>query len=150
MKLKLQNVKYIYVGLLGVLASNTFFSQYLTKALHQLRGVNFQNRSSVFIGKDVVIDNRYPDLVFIGSDVWITTRCIILAHSFASKQQQKMGLFEEKIATVEIHDGAFIGANSVILPGVSIGTCAYVGAGSVVTTDVEPYTKVAGSPARPI
>lgn len=49
-------------------------------------------------------------------------------------------------ATVE--DGAAIGANSTILPGVRIGRGALVGAGSVVTRDVPPGAVVAGSPAR--
>jgi acetyltransferase-like isoleucine patch superfamily enzyme len=44
--------------------------------------------------------------------------------------------------------GAFIGSGAVILPGVTIGTCARVGAGSVVTKDVEDNSTVAGNPAR--
>mgnify|MGYP001083715087 CR=1 FL=1 len=55
-----------------------------------------------------------------------------------------------KTADIAIHDDAWIGANVTILPGISIGTCAVVGAGSVVTRDVAPYTVVAGVPARPI
>ncbi len=49
-----------------------------------------------------------------------------------------------------VHDGASLGARSVILPGVVIGRRSLVGAGSVVTTDVEEGTVVAGSPARPV
>ncbi len=47
-----------------------------------------------------------------------------------------------------VGDGAAIGANSTILPGVRIGHWALVGAGAVVTRDVAPYALVAGSPAR--
>jgi len=46
--------------------------------------------------------------------------------------------------------GAFLGVNSVVLPGVSIGANAYVGAGAVVTRDVAPRTVVVGNPARPV
>ncbi|MGN0222351.1 MAG: acyltransferase [Prevotella sp.] len=49
-----------------------------------------------------------------------------------------------------IEDDVWIGANSVILQGVHIGTHAVVGAGAVVTKDVPPYTVVAGNPAKVI
>jgi len=51
---------------------------------------------------------------------------------------------------VEILDDAWIGCMVVILPGVTIGEGAIVGAGSVVTKDVPPYTIVGGNPARVI
>lgn len=54
------------------------------------------------------------------------------------------------VGATEIGDGAAIGANSTILPNVRIGEWAMVGAGSVVTRDVEPYGLVVGSPARQI
>ena len=46
--------------------------------------------------------------------------------------------------------GASIGAGAVILPGLTIGDYALVGAGSVVTRDVPPHRAVVGNPARPI
>lgn len=51
---------------------------------------------------------------------------------------------------VIIADDVLIGCNSIILPGVLIGKGAIVGAGSVVTRDVPPYTIVAGNPAKVI
>jgi acetyltransferase-like isoleucine patch superfamily enzyme len=49
---------------------------------------------------------------------------------------------------VEIKNHAWIGARAIICPGVTIGEGAVVGAGAVVTKDVDPYTIVAGNPAR--
>lgn len=49
---------------------------------------------------------------------------------------------------VHISDYVWIGANAIILKGVTIGEGAIVGAGSVVTKDIPPYTIVAGNPAR--
>jgi putative colanic acid biosynthesis acetyltransferase WcaF len=49
---------------------------------------------------------------------------------------------------IEISDGVWLGAGSMILPGVKIGKKAVVAAGAVVTKDVEPYTLVGGVPAQ--
>ena len=54
------------------------------------------------------------------------------------------------MAPVRICEGAWIGARSIILKGVTIGAGAVVGMGSVVTHDVPPRTIVAGNPARVI
>ena len=51
---------------------------------------------------------------------------------------------------ITIKRDAWIGANSVILPGITVGAGAVVGSGSVVTHDVPPNTVIAGNPARPI
>ncbi len=50
--------------------------------------------------------------------------------------------------TVFIDDDAWVGAMSIILPGITVGKGSIIGAGSVVTKDVPPYTIVAGNPAR--
>jgi acetyltransferase-like isoleucine patch superfamily enzyme len=52
--------------------------------------------------------------------------------------------------SVIIHDDVLIGCMAIILSGVNIGEGAIIGAGSVVTKDVPPYTIVAGNPARPV
>ena len=51
---------------------------------------------------------------------------------------------------MKICNNCWIGAGAIILNGVTIGDGAIVGAGAVVTKDVEPYTVVAGNPARKI
>jgi len=48
---------------------------------------------------------------------------------------------------VRIEDDAWIGAGAFVLSGVTVGACAIVAAGAVVTRDVPPYTIVAGNPA---
>lgn len=60
------------------------------------------------------------------------------------------GMQEQDLNSKEIiiEDDVWIGFNSIILKGVSIGTGAIIAAGSVVTKDVSPYTIVAGNPAR--
>lgn len=54
----------------------------------------------------------------------------------------------DAIKPVTLHDNVWIGGRSIISPGVTIGEGSIVSAGSVVTSDVPPYTMVAGNPAR--
>ncbi len=61
---------------------------------------------------------------------------------------EPLGDGDWEVGETSVGDGAAIGANSTILPGVSIGAWAMIGAGAVVTKDVPPYALVVGSPAR--
>jgi UDP-2-acetamido-3-amino-2,3-dideoxy-glucuronate N-acetyltransferase len=56
--------------------------------------------------------------------------------------------YPEKFARTTVRAGASIGANATILPGLTVGKKALVGAGAVVTHDVPPYAIVTGNPAR--
>ena len=85
----------------------------------------------------------------IGNRVSIGPKvCIILAS--APNYSKIRSLLKEKPRFVAIEDDAWIGAGAIILPGVTIHKGAIVGAGSVVTKDVPPYSIVAGNPARVI
>jgi acetyltransferase-like isoleucine patch superfamily enzyme len=53
-----------------------------------------------------------------------------------------------KGGAVVVNDGAWIGANTTILPGITIGRKAVVGAGSVVNRDIPPYCVAVGNPCR--
>lgn len=53
-------------------------------------------------------------------------------------------------APVIVHAHGFVGANAVVMPGVTIGEGAVAGAGAVVTTDLDPWTVYVGAPARPL
>ncbi|WP_136689621.1 LbetaH domain-containing protein [Halorhabdus amylolytica] len=79
------------------------------------------------------------------------------AHHFTYRPEQyELGEDDESIfewradQAVEIGHDVWIGHGAIVLPDVTIGNGAVVGAGSVVTDDVEPYMIVAGSPAKPI
>lgn len=78
-------------------------------------------------------------------------------HHFTYRSEQ-FGLGEDdpqvfasrRSRPVEVGHDVWVGYGAIILPGVRIGTGAVVGAGSVVTKNIEPYTIVAGVPAKPI
>jgi acetyltransferase-like isoleucine patch superfamily enzyme len=84
--------------------------------------------AEIIIGDHVAVG---PDVVFCGAGHDHTTLDLV-----------------DLAATIRIDDHAWIGARSVLLPGIIVGKGAVVGAGSVVTGEVSPWTIVAGNPAR--
>lgn len=99
---------------------------------------------NVFIGDGVYIDPGFCWLVSIGDDTTITEHATILTHDGSTKR----ALGYTRLGRVTIGRGVFIGARSVILPGVTIGDGAIVGAGSVVRRDVPANALVVGNPAQ--
>jgi UDP-2-acetamido-3-amino-2,3-dideoxy-glucuronate N-acetyltransferase len=107
----------------------------------------------VFIEGDVVVGNRVTvkcgvqlwdglcveDDVFIGPNV-----------TFTNDLFPRSKCYPESFLQTHINAGASIGAGAVILPGITIGAKAMVGAGSVVTKSVPDRAVVVGNPARVI
>lgn len=120
-------------------------SSILRVAFHRLRGAKVAKTAE--IGYFVIIDNLYPEKVVVEEGATVSARSTILAHD-ESKAYTGRGV--ELIAETRIGRGAFIGVHCIILPGVTIGARAIVGAGSVVTRDVPADSIVAGVPARPV
>jgi len=89
--------------------------------------------------------------VIIEDDVSIGPRVMIIARTHSPSQIEKYGKVKSSIpGKILIKKGAWIGASAIILPNVTIGERAVVGAGAVVTKDVPPYTVVVGVPAKVI
>jgi acetyltransferase-like isoleucine patch superfamily enzyme len=105
-------------------------------------GISIGRRS--VINQQCCLDGRggltIGDNVDISPGVWILTD----GHDMHDP------LFREILAPVTIGNHVWVGSRAMILPGVTVGEGAVVGAGAVVTSDVAPYSVVAGVPARPI
>jgi maltose O-acetyltransferase len=100
----------------------------------------------VFIGFTVKFDRDHAHLVAVGDESVIVEGTRLLCHDASSGKR----LGAVWVAPVTIGKRVFIGADSLVLPGVTVGDDAVVAAGAVVTRDVPPGTIVAGVPARPI
>lgn len=101
-------------------------------------GKNFQRMSGV------LIDDSHAWLIEIGDNVTLAPRVHILAHDASTK----MFLGYTKIGRVTVGSNVFVGAETVILPGVAIGDNVIIGANSTVTHDVPSGAVVAGTPAK--
>ena len=125
------------------------------------------------LGPDSMIDYktyfRYPWRIKIGRGVSINRGCEFIGAMTAENGNIMIGDYvtfapyvrvitgthdysfldlPDKAASVTIEDHVWICTGAIILPGVTIGTGAIIGAGSIVTKDVAPFTICAGNPAR--
>ncbi|KJB87221.1 acetyltransferase [Paenibacillus sp. E194] len=93
-------------------------------------------------GLMAMVDVFFPERIEIGDNTIIGYNSTILAHEYLTH--------EYRLGTVRIGSHVMIGANSTILPGVTIGDHAVVAAGTVVHKDVLPGQMVGGNPMRVI
>ena len=110
-----------------------------------------RSKSRLTIGEDVLINVgctiELNDVVTIGDSAALGHEVMILttSHQLGPRAYRAGHTFN---GPVTIEEGAWIGARSVLLPGVTVGAGAVVMAGSVVNKDVAPNTLVAGVPAE--
>lgn len=112
-------------------------------------------KAALFIGRDTYI-GEWNNLragggkISIGNNVLISQHVSIIASGHLIEKDKLIAFQPWTIDKngVSIGDDVWIGANSVILPGVIIGRGAVIGAGSIVTKNVPEYAVVAGNPAH--
>ncbi len=109
----------------------------LRRFLLRLGGINMGKGS--FVGMHGYFDDLCTHRITIGDNVTISFQVTLVAHGPKSDPSNM---------DIVIEDGAYVGCHVTILPGVTIGKKAGVGAGSVVTKDVPPGAVAVGNPAR--
>ncbi|RZI82885.1 MAG: N-acetyltransferase [Rubrivivax sp.] len=133
------------------IGANTRVWQYVVILPGAVIGQDANICSHCLIENDVIVGNRVTvksgvqlwDGISLEDDVFVGPNVTFTNDPFPRSKQ-----YPESFPRTVVKQGASIGANATILPGITIGEGAMVGAGSVVTKDVPPHTLVVGNPAR--
>ena len=112
-------------------------------------------KCSYHIGKKAYIPSslKISDLknrknnIYIGDRVSIGPNVTLITDS-SPNNSKLIKLFPMQSSNIKIEDDAWIGANVTILPGVTIGKCSIVGAGSIVNKNIPSYSIAFGVPAK--
>lgn len=109
---------------------------------------NIQIAENCYLGDGVFMD--LANVICLERDVVVSGQVSFVTHADCNRTLFLSQRFPRKCEPVKIAEGAWIGFGATILSGCKVGRNSVVGAGSVVTEDVEEYTVVAGIPAKPI
>ncbi len=131
---------------------------------------NIHIGDNVYVGHYAILKAYYKNTLHIGSNTWVGQHCFfhsaggisigqgvgigpgvkILTSHHETPQDPTMGVMESPLAfaPVVLEDGSDIGTGAIILPGVTVGNNAIVGAGAVVTKDVPKGAICYGAPAK--
>ncbi len=117
-----------------------------------LKLCGFEIGNKVYIGEDLIITSNISEKschLTIKDRVAIAPRVTLILASDAnwSILMEELPFIKSSIV---LEEDCWIGAGVIIMPGVTVGKCAIVGAGSIVFKDVPPFTVVAGVPAKEI
>ena len=106
---------------------------------------------NTFFGDYVRMDTSYADMIYIGDYTHVTSGCRLLCHQrdltgyCVGDNAAELGY---KTGEIHIGKGVMVGMETIIMPGVTIGDGAIIGAGSIVTRDIPAWTIATGRPAR--
>lgn len=118
-----------------------------------LRRIGCKVGRNTFIGSEVWIDSGHADLITIEDHVHVTGRTVLLCHKkdlHGYSQGDDYAKLPYSTGAIHLKRGCSTGTGTIIMPGVTIGEGAIVGAGSLVTKDIPDWTIAIGHPARVI
>ena len=116
-----------------------------------LRRLGCKVGKNVFIGDHVKVDQNHADLITLEDHVHVASGTRLLCHQrdlsnyCIGDDYAKLGY---KLAPIHMKKGSLVGMESFVMPGVTIGEGAIVGAGSLVTKDIPAWTIATGRPAK--
>lgn len=124
----------------------------------QLLGVNIPDYNGLtYIAPDAKLDGSNYHLLNLGQGITISSGVRMLVHDYSVSRGIRIATneFDSKIRfrimkPITIKDGAFIGADTILLPGSLIGQNTVIGAGSVVHGEIPDNVVAAGNPAKVI
>lgn len=144
---KIWNTHYLEIGSNVFIAQNSFFAISTVDK-------KVKHNPKVKIGNNVCIGSNFflacIDEIIIENNVLMSDRVFISDH-IHGYENIKIPIIDQPLVSkgkVLIKEGAFIGINVVIMPGVTIGKHAIVGASSVVTKDIPAFSVATGNPAK--
>lgn len=143
--LRLLAYKYCYSGILLESVNCKWLRAWLWRKMGVAVGRN------VHIYHRVALDYGNVERIFLEDDVSITNGCTLLCHrrDLSNYRKGDSILAQPYVyGDIRLKKGCFIGMNTMVLPGVTVGEGAFVCACSVVSKDVPAWTVAAGSPAR--
>lgn len=114
------------------------------------KGAQFAWDLSLGDNSGVGVNSLISPCVTIGNDVMMGPECMMFTsnHGMSDLDVPMWRQKSTEPKPIVIEDDVWIGARVIILPGVHVGKGSVIGAGSVVTKDVAPYSIVGGNPAR--
>jgi acetyltransferase-like isoleucine patch superfamily enzyme len=111
--------------------------------------IHIKSTADLKLGNQVFLNNGVQlscsEKILIGNHVDIADDCLIIDNDFHS-----VGSCDIKSGPIIIEDDVWIASRSIILKGVTIGKGSVIGAGSIVTKSIPPYSFAAGNPAKVI
>ena len=118
----------------------------ISSRMEELRRYGMTIGEKCTIALDAEFEEAWASHIRIGNEVTIARGARFISHDASTWR----ALGATRVGIIEIGDRAFIGAYTIVMPNVRIGSDAVVGSGSVVTRHVPDGTVVAGNPARKI
>lgn len=152
-KLLMKNAEIMPMRLVKLIAYHYTDARTRKKYLERL-GVKMGEGTYSNLGL-MVAQNHNKFCVLIGNHVSIAPYVTFVCDSVPNNglEIKELDYVKNKLlqnGNIIVEDEVWLGANVTILPGIRIGKCSIIGAGSVVTKNVEPYAIYAGVPARKI